>query len=106
MSLTVNYIKQSIVEGEYELSLHADEERLAEGLTIVEIENALQLLELIEDYPDDPRGHSCLVLGYAETQPVHVVCGLTKQQKLLIITVYLPCLPKWEDERTRFREEK
>jgi hypothetical protein len=106
VSLTVKFIKQSIINGGYELSLHADEERLAEGLTIVEIENALQSLELLEDYPNDPRGRSCLVLGYAETQPVHVVCGLTKQQKLLIITVYLPCLPEWEDERTRSREER
>lgn len=32
--------------------------------------------ELIEDYPDDPRGHSCLLLGYGEEgRPIHVVCA-------------------------------
>lgn len=105
MSLTISFIKQNISNGDYELSLHADEERFAEGLTIEHVEVALRSPELLEDYPDDPRGESCLVLGYSNQQPVHVVCGMTRQKKLLIITVYLPRLPKWKDERTRSREE-
>ena len=32
--------------------------------------------ELIEDYPSDPRGHSCLMLGLGEAnRAVHVVCS-------------------------------
>jgi hypothetical protein len=31
---------------------------------------------IIEDYPDDPRGHSCLMLGLGvEGRPIHVVCA-------------------------------
>jgi len=62
------------------------------------------LKKLLEDYPDDPRGHSCLVLGYTEHGPVHVVCGLSRQGRLYIITVYVPSLPKWVDERRRARD--
>lgn len=32
--------------------------------------------EVIEDYPEDVRGHSCLVRGYGEdNRPAHVVCS-------------------------------
>jgi hypothetical protein len=90
--LTIEFIQQSVDSGDYEISLHADEERLEEGLTVSELEEALKSAELLEDYPDDPRGHSCLVLGYASGQLVHVVCGLTQQDKLIVITVYRrPC---------------
>lgn len=105
MALTIEFIQQSAALGAYELSLHADEERLEEGLTVNDLEEGLRSAELLEDYPDDPRRHSCLILGYAERQPVHVVCGLTKQDKLILITVYRPTMPKWKDERTRNREE-
>ncbi|MBI4551633.1 MAG: DUF4258 domain-containing protein [Candidatus Latescibacteria bacterium] len=100
-TLTIEFIQQSTASGFYEISLHADEERLDEGLTVDDLEEVVKSVELLEDYPDDPRGHSCLVLGYIDRRPVHVVCGLTKQDKLILITVYRPTMPKWKDERTR-----
>jgi hypothetical protein len=101
VALTIEFIRKSVAAREYELSLHADEERLDEGLTVGDLEEALRAAEPLEDYPGDPRGHSCLVLGYAKGRPLHVVCGLTKQDKLILITVYRPTMPKWKDERTR-----
>lgn len=103
VSLAVDFVKESAAAGAYELSLHADTERLADGLSVSDLEDAMMAAELLEDYPDDPRGHSCLVLGYAKKKPVHLVCGLTKQRKLIVITVYRPAMPKWLDERTRSR---
>jgi len=103
MPLDVQFIRESIASGAYALSLHADDERLADGLTVAEVEGALSAPELLEDYPDDPRGHSCLVLGYTGGLPVHVVCGQTRQDRLVLITVYRPQLPKWKDECTRNR---
>ncbi len=67
-------------------TLHAVEEQLAEGLTAEQIDQALKKgFELIEDYPDDPRGHSCLLLCWAENVPVHVVCA-PHEDVLIIIT--------------------
>ncbi len=60
--------------------------------------------ELIEDYPDDPRGHSCLI-GKKTYQRrwVHVVCA-PKEEYLAIITAYLPNQEEWnEDMKTRRR---
>lgn len=103
--LTVEFIRQCVASGDYELSLHADEERLAEGRTIVQVESALLSCEMLEEYPNDPRGPSCLVLGFSEEQPLHVVCGITGQRRHFIITVYHPDLPKWVDPRTRREKE-
>jgi len=58
--------------------------------------------ELVEDYPEDARGHSCLLLGFGEGgRPIHVVCA-PKDEFLAIITAYLPRAGKWSaDFRTR-----
>jgi len=52
--------------------------------------------EIIEDYPEDRRGHSCLMFGMSyKKRPVHVVCS-PKEEYLGIITVYVPTENKWE----------
>jgi len=58
--------------------------------------------EVIEDYSEDARGHSCLILGRgAGNRPIHVVCA-PKSDYLTIITAYLPSPGRWErDWRTR-----
>lgn len=58
--------------------------------------------KIIEDYPEDARGHSCLVLGHGKHErPIHVVCS-PKDAYLAIITVYLPDDARWEaDWKTR-----
>jgi hypothetical protein len=84
-------IKKLVVEGEYELSKHADKERRVDMISILEIEEAVKGGKIIEDYPDDPRGSSCLVLGWAKKRPVHIVCGILEEPRVCrIITVYDP----------------
>ncbi|MBM3891284.1 MAG: DUF4258 domain-containing protein [Verrucomicrobia bacterium] len=101
-ALTINWIQAQVASGSYEFSEHADFERGADKLTIADIEAAILDGEILEQYPDDPRGASCLVLGHApDRRPVHIVCGKTPLDSLRIITVYVPTLPKWLDERTR-----
>lgn len=54
--------------------------------------------EVIENYPEDARGHSCLILGIDdEKRPIHVVCS-PKNEYLAIITVYLPDEDIWSDD--------
>jgi Domain of unknown function (DUF4258) len=66
----------------YEFSGHAEDERQAERISIADVEAALLNGELLEDYPNDPRGPSCLVLGYGiPGYPIHVVCGQTPFKK-------------------------
>jgi Domain of unknown function (DUF4258) len=76
--LDIGWIKQQIRSGNYEVSGHAEDERQAERISIADVEAALLSAEMLEDYPNDPRGPSCLVLGYGiPGYPIHVVCGQT-----------------------------
>lgn len=64
MAIDEEFIRNAARDGSYELSLHADEERLNDHLTVVELEEVLASCEIIERCPDDPRGESCLMLGF------------------------------------------
>ena len=57
---------------------------------------------IVEEYPEDVRGHSCLMLEFCEGgRPVHVVCA-PKEDYLAIITAYIPDKERWADDyRTR-----
>jgi hypothetical protein len=72
-----------------------------------EIRSVVEKGKLIEDYPEDARGHSCLLLGFGdEKRPLHVVCA-PKEDYLAIITAYLPESDQWEDNfRKRKRKKK
>jgi len=100
-------IQRLISTGDYELSFHAQQERLEENLDIAEIEAALTSnAEILEQYPNDPRGESCLIVSFAGSQPIHIVLGWAGRNRggtkaLRVITVYKPTLPKWTDPRTR-----
>lgn len=58
--------------------------------------------EIIEDYADDPRGHSHLLLVWlARGDPIHICCAVHGGE-LIIITVYRPDAMQWNaDWRTR-----
>ncbi len=59
--------------------------------------------KIIEDYPDDPRGHSCLISGKdINNRSIHVVCA-PKDDYLAIITAYLPDPNLWYKDFTKRR---
>ncbi len=78
--------------------------QVATVITTQEVREALSAGEIIEHYPEDVRGHSCLILGWTEDgRPLHVVCA-PKSDYLAVITVYEPSPKKWEpDFKTRKR---
>ena len=54
--------------------------------------------QVIEDYPKDARGHSCLLLGFGDRErPVHVVCA-PREDYLAIITAYLTDAHEWSSD--------
>jgi len=104
--MQIDEIRRLLRSGRYEVSIHAQQERLEEDLDLNEIETAILAGEIIEDHPKDPRGPSCLISGQAGSKPVHVVVGWARMrgegaQVLRVITVYIPKAPKWRDPRTR-----
>ena len=70
-------------------------------ITPEEVERVVLGGEMIEDYPTDPRGHSCLLLGFCEKAlAVHVVCS-PKDDYLAIITAYRPAVELWSEDFKR-----
>lgn len=63
-----------------------------------EIRQVIERGEIIENYPEDTRGHSCLLLGRGEAnRPIHVVCA-AKEDYLAIITAYIPGESEWASD--------
>jgi len=73
-------------------------------ITRREVNEAIESDEIVEDYPSDPRGHSCLFMGRTrDGRVIHIVCA-PKKDYLAIVTVYAPTLLEWEpDFKTRRR---
>lgn len=68
-----------------------------------EVRAVLEQGEIIEDYADDVRGHSALMLRAGDGgRPLHVVCS-PKAEFVAVITAYLPDPGEWSPE---FRERK
>jgi hypothetical protein len=67
-----------------------------------DVEAVIASGQIIEDYPDDARGHSALLLGQgAGGRFLHLVCS-PKDEYLAIITAYAPAPDEWSDDlRTR-----
>ena len=69
-----------------------------------EVRSAILDGEVVEDYPEDVRGHSCLMLGFGDDgRPVHVVCS-PKDDYLVVITAYVPTSEKWSSDYCRRME--
>ena len=100
--MNIEALREKIAQGRYIVSFtHTDTLRHRQ-IQAQDIEQAMQTGSIIEEYPDDPRGASCLILGFVGKRPLHVVCGRLEAEELLIITAYEPDAQVWEsDWKTR-----
>ncbi len=94
--ISIEWIKERVGNDEYLITNHAETERRNDSLSVSQLEQALLDGEILEEYPEDKRGFSCLVCGEVDNRPVHVVCGRNSEDWLVVITVYIPMLPKWK----------
>ena len=100
----INRIRELILSGKVHITLHARREMDEDLVSTDDVLHALDSIrtEIIEDYPEDPRGHSHLLLGWLPGgESLHVCCAV-HEDELIIITVYRPDPAIWEtDWRTR-----
>jgi Domain of unknown function (DUF4258) len=92
----IETIKAKVRNGQVVLSAHADQEAADEDIDIAEIYAAILNDEILEHYQDTGRGPSCLILGFVNGRPIHMVCGWHRES-VVIITVYVPKPPKFRD---------
>ncbi len=97
----IDEIREKINAGKFEFSKHAVDQMILRHITVREVRQALRTGEIIEDYPDDKYGPSCLVLGMTENRALHVQCTYPSRPLVKIITVYEPDPDQWIDLRVR-----
>ena len=99
----IERIRDLVKSRKYRLTLHARTEMFADEVSTDDLLIALEGGYIIEDYPEDLRGHSHLVLGFFKNHaPLHVCCAI-HEEELVIITVYRPedtiWMPDWSTRR-------
>lgn len=98
----IEEIKQKFARDEFEFSKHATDQSILREISVREIRQAIHAGEIIEDYPRDKYGPSCLVLGFTPTgRPLHIQCSYPSRQMIKVVTVYEPDPNKWIEFRIR-----
>jgi hypothetical protein len=74
-------------------------------ITTADVKKAILAGKIIEEYQEDARGHSGLILGHGEDgRLLHVVCA-PKDEYLAIVTAYIPSEDQWFDDFTSRRKK-
>lgn len=104
MAVSIENIRRKFAEDLFEFSKHAVDQSIVRGILVREIREAIANGHIIEDYPDDKYGPSCLILGFTQAQrPLHVQCSYPSRPILKIITLYEPETDKWSSDFTERR---
>jgi hypothetical protein len=69
----IQAIRDKIASGDFEFSQHALDQSILRHISVQQLREAFAAGEVIEDYPGDKYGPSCLILGFTEAgRPLHV----------------------------------
>ena len=96
-------IRAKILSREYEFSKHAVDQSILRAIGVNEVEEAIaNAREIIEDYPEDKYGPSCLILGFTNAgRALHVQCSYPERPLVKVITFYEPDPDLWIELRRR-----
>ena len=99
----IEEIRTKIRQRQFEFTKHAVDQSIIRDISVAEIEQAiLSPSEIIEDYPDDKYGPSCMILGFTDSgRPLHIQCSYPSRKLIKIITLYQPDAELWIDNRIR-----
>ena len=98
----INQLRSKIAENQFEFSKHAIDQSILRGITVQELREAIANGEVIEDYPDDKYGPSCLRFGMTKSRrPIHIQCSYPSRKVVKIITLYQPDSEQWIDYKVR-----
>jgi len=98
----IDEIREKIDAEQFEFSKHAVDQSIIRRITVQETRELFADAEVIEDYPEDKYGPSCLILGRTrEGRALHIQCSYPSRPIIKIITVYEPDPDLWIDFRIR-----
>jgi hypothetical protein len=91
-------IKRKVGEGKYAVSFTHTEKLRLRRIKTGDIEQAVKSDNIIENYPNDPRGPSCLVLGRIGDRALHILFARLEAEEILVVTAYEPDPEEWEND--------
>ena len=69
-----------------------------------EVQQAIANGEVIEDYPQDKYGPSCLITGFTTNgRPLHIQCSYPSRPLIKVVTVYEPSPDDWLNFKVRVK---
>ncbi len=100
--LKLEELRTKFLNDEFEFSRHALDQTLLREISIQEIREIIQVAMIVEDYPNDKYGPSCLLFGLTnQNRPIHIQCTYPSLPLIKIITAYEPNPAKWIDYKVR-----
>ena len=97
-------IRRKFAQEQFEFSKHAVDQSILRQIRVQEIREAITNGQVIEDYPEDKYGPSCLIACSTQAQrPIHVQCSYPTRSLIKVITVYEPNPQRWNQDFTQRR---
>jgi hypothetical protein len=95
-------IRRKVEANEFEFSRHAVDQTITRRISVREVREVFASGEVIEDYPEDKYGPSCLIYGTTGNgRPLHIQCSYPTRPLIKLITIYEPDPARWVDFRIR-----
>lgn len=98
----IDELRRKFASELFEFSKHAVDQTILREISVQEIRESIHKGQIIEDYPNDKYGPSCLILGVTKNKrPLHIQCSYPSRSIIKVITVYEPDPEKWIDFKIR-----
>jgi hypothetical protein len=98
----IDEIRRRVARGDFEFSQHAVDQAILRHISVEELREAIAGGGVIEVYPEDKYGPSCLIFGMTRGgRPIHVQCSDPSRPLVKIITVYEPDTALWIEFKVR-----
>jgi hypothetical protein len=104
MDSLIEEIRQKFSDEQFEFSKHAVDQSILRRIQVQEVRDVIANGQVIEDYPNDKYGPSCLISGLTQDQrPIHIQCSYPSGPLVKIITLYEPDSQRWNPNFTQRR---
>ena len=98
----IDEIRRRVARGDLEFFQHAVDQAIIRHISVQELREAIAGGRVIEVYPEDKYGPSCLIFGVTSVgRPLHVQCSDPTRPLVKIITVYEPDAALWVEFKVR-----